>query len=451
MKSGKPVDYTRTVPVKVKATRKDGSEYWTTVYKRPYEVEHDDKVIGNYHLLSEHHPQYKPKKSSNSPIPYKVEHQVDKFYNSLHENQTIFFKFLNHNGITWKTNKSPIKNLNSAKRALMEAIHLNNFNLDNPPVTIEHILTKPAQIDTESMEAAKTIAHEYYHSINKNKELLFKQCDEWGIPYPKDTPNEVIRCIKALENLKKVIALHGFDPYHPVPLRDTSLLKPSPNSSEREKTLITYINNLTDIDVINVCTHMGVVPEDDRAKEFITDSFHSNFMDDILNAPPDVRLQISKQWGKAILNNLITAQHSISHPTPEGFGKLISDKLSFDGCKRNILQEGFNTLATSFNMSIITNPRSTISTVTQNGSQGEHGGIQIANIIQHLNEGYSLHTTDSYSEYQSNLGYSGYDPDVYKERYSIDKGQSDGFIRYLDKIQSDNPSESISNIVDSMK
>ena len=482
VKSGRPVDRANLVPVKVEANGKYGT-YWTTKWKSPGEVAHDDKVVGNNHLLSKDHPQYKSSGSmftENSHPPDYVKQHVDNFVeHTFGKEHQPLYDFLNKYNITWKRDASEGITYMRAKMALKKAVFFRGFDMLSPQAVTDvdnSKSTKPTTVPTPKVDRsptpadAKAKAKAYFESIGKSDSVLQEHMSIWGINWPKskktdisDKAREGYNHMKMLEYLGAAIR-DGFDPFaastssnntsHTTPKpTDPSALVASANATDREKMLIEHINKMTDIDAIEACSRVGAVPEDNRAQEFIVNRLQRNLINTLSKADPKVKQRIDAEWGVGVLSRLkaqlFNNPNNKYDNTPEGFGRQMSDVLGIAGCKKNVIFEGFQTLAQSFNMAVLTDPRATLSTLMQNGAKSENGGTQIADVIQGLNEGYSNHTTDDYPGFYSNLGYSGYDPDKYSARFEMDDGDHDGFCLYLDKIAKNN--DGVKGTVETMK
>lgn len=483
IKSGKPLDMTNRIPVKrwITTDPRRPKGYLATRYKNPDEIDEEDTPIGNFHLLPKDHPMYKPKLKVNEmrEVPPEVKEQVDGFVEATFQNDhEKFYHFMHQNNIPWlRCIERPGIDFMRAKMALKEAIHFQGFSLDNPmpladnaPSWREHYKAKQQAAPTPKptrpkvsmvtpvSDAARKKGTLYYDTgVKKDRQQLYANLKSWGITW-EEHPADPTNCMRAMHALNVAID-SGFDPFNPpadpsapAPV-DPAAVKLPDNATPRQRAIAEHINKMVDMDVIEACTRVRAVPEDNRAQEMILSRLQAALVNTISRSSAEVKERIDKEWGDGVLSRLQAAMKNDSSGkytnNPEGFGKQMSEVAALVGCKRNVIQEGYQTLAASFNMAVLTDPYSTLSTVLQNGSMGQNGGTQVSTLIQLLNEGYSNHTTDSYEGYQSNLGYSGYDPDVYMMRYNDDRGTHDGFCLYLDKIADQNPETK--PVVDGMK
>ena len=467
VKSGRPVNHAKTVPVKVFVTSdpKRPNGYWTTVYKLPEEVADDDNVLANQQLLPTKHPQHKAKPPRTVPdIPQDVRKAVNDFVDKTFNNvRQKVYDFLIANNIKWDRCLAPnAKNIDymRAKMALQSAIHFHGFDLNNPKplpdIAPPQKATKPATPSKTSFKSVSDIARKkgtaYYDSLKGDRTLLYKNLKEWGIKWDEDK-SDITNCMRAMNALNVAID-NGFDPFNPPAKENDPAAIPIPaNATPRQKALIEHINKLTDIPSIEACARVGVVPEDNRAQDFIVSRLQASLVGTLSKASAQVKQRIDQEWGKGVLSRLQAKVQDTGKYSndPSGFGKQISDIIAIEGCKKNVIQEGFQTLANVFNMAILTHPRETLATPIQNGSMGQNGGIRISDLIQGLNEGYSNRPTDIPKGFQSNMGYTGYDPDVYSARFKASGSGQDGFSLYLDKIASSTQNLEIKDTVDTLK
>ena len=407
-------------------------------------------------------------KQDNRRISQHSKDIVSEFYKTFTSREE-FFKKLKQMGITWKENSETKVNLMFAKMALGKAID-KGFNPFQQPTATQPTATQPAATQPAATQPAaqpsqkiivsdssKKKTNEFYEiTCGKNKDKFFSTLKSIGISW-NEQANPGINLMFAKMALSKQIEL-GFDPNKPSPVKekkpqellDESLLEIPSNATEREKRIIEHINKLTNIEDIQGCARVGIVPEDDRAKSFIVDKLQVRLALAIANPDGDawfkdtdsagnirfskeLRTTIKQSWGAKVLSALANSV-SFGNPkdlhydkTPMGFGKSFADQLNLDGCKKSPISKGFERLA-NFNMKMLVSPRDTISNIGNN--------FKPIDLIKSLNEGYSDYTSNDYTEYVTNLGYTGYNPDTYKQRYSL---ENEGIIRYLNKLTANNP------------
>lgn len=459
--------------------------YWQTHHVLPDQVEAGDKVIANHHLLPANHPQRNapppsppaPKKPHGNAIPDEVRDKVNAWEQKNFSDRDSFLVAIKKMGLDWaecSTNKGI--NLMRAKQALGRAIMENRFDPSSPNPQI--LQSAPQQVVQTSQstnqtsddgeksnkvtEAGRAAADDYFvHDCNSDKSTFYQKIKQLGIKW-KEVAHAGINFMFA----KAALALKidgGFDPRNPtaapvkVAKTDASMLEIPDNATERERNLITLINQMTNIADIQSCARMGMVPEDERAKQFILDKLQLKLAEAIENPnddpwfrerdsngkskfPSDLRSDIISQWGKKLLQNLVE-QHQSNMGVPysktvEGFGKALVDQLDLVGCKKHAIAPGFELLA-KFNMDQIVNSRDYITGVPIEEKRAD-SDVRIWDIVKSLNEAYTDYTTDDYQpKYSTNLGYTGMDESIYVQRYDMEK---EGFVRALRKVAKDNPS-----------
>lgn len=413
-------------------------------------------------------------KSDNRRISQQSKDKVAKYFKTFSSHDK-FFEELKQMGITWNENKNPGINLMFAKMALGKAID-NGFDINNPKSaqTAQSAqlatIAQPAKPQKSKKillsDSSKKKTNEFYETVcNKDKDKFFTALKAMGITW-NENKNPGINFMFAKMALSEKIEL-GFDPNNPssvkpkssAELLDESLLEIPADATEREKVLIGYINKLTNIEDIQSCARVGIVPEDNRAKAFIIDKLQARLGLAVANPdndewfrdvdkkgnvrfPKELRESIKQSWGTKVLSDLANGTGIGNYKgvkydkSPVGFGKSFADQLNLDGCKKSSISKGFERAA-NFNMQMLVNPRKTISNIGNN--------LKPIDIIRSLNEGYSDYTSDDFEGYLTNLGYTGYDPAIYRQRYSLEK---EGVVKYLDNLKSNNPE--FKNDVDSM-
>lgn len=461
------------------------SDYWERHYVLPNQVEAGDKILGNHHLLPTNHPQYKPapKKVHGNTIPNDIKARVNAWEQKNCKDSASFIAAVKQLGITWKVTDKLGANYMFAKRALNRAVMNHQFDPDNPTDKIIPLSAISPSVNfptvgvvnsqgdgTQSKRkklsaTAKAITNAFFITeCNGDKATFYQKLKQFGITWTK-TLKEGINLMFAKAALSARID-EGFDPKNPnaqpksastKPTTDASMLEVSDNATEREKNLIEFINKMTNIEDIQGCTRMGMVPEDDQAKQFILNQLQLKLAEAVVNPddepwfqekddkgktkfPPDLRADITSEWGNSLLQELVDQNKSSFQTSysqsPEGFSKSIVDQLELVGCKKHALIPGFEVLA-HFNMDQIMNPRDYITPISIDPNRA-NVDIRIWDVVKSLNEAYADYTTDDYQpQYSTNLGYTGMDGSIYIQRYNINK---EGFVRGLRKIAKDIPS-----------
>lgn len=473
---------------------KDGSQpYWETHHVLPDKVESGDVVVANHHLLPSNHPQYKAapqqppppppvtqKKPHGNTVPDEVRTKIVAWEQKNFTDRPSFLAALKKMGVTWKESDKPGMNYMRARMALNKLVMEKRFDPDNPtdkilpapPSTTAQIST-PQPVDTDSQTkkpkltiAAKAAAHDFFQTdCGGDRPTFYQKLKQIGVKW-KEVPDEGINFMFAKAALGFRI-LEGFDPRNPNAVisapqpqtvkTDESMLEVSAGATEREKNLIEFINKMTNIDDIQGCIRMGMVPEDERAKQFILDKLQLKLAEAIVNPdddpwfrekdkngdpkfPIDLRNSVKSDWGDQVLQQLVDQHRSndtTPYPkTPEGFSKAVVDQLEPYGCKKHAVAPGLELLA-RFNMNQIMNPRDYITGVPIDPRR-VNVDVKVWDIVKSLNEAYADYTTDDYQPaYSTNLGYTGVNESIYVQRYDVNK---EGFVRGLRKIAKDNPS-----------
>lgn len=475
----------------------NGKPKRTHHWKRVEDVEHHGKtILGHEHLPDDHPhkkdaPKHKPKVPENKPLRTSYTEEVksltEQYFQSF-ENRSDFYDAMIGLGLDWDHCTKPgVRGagieLMKAKSRLNAAISegfdpFNPYDEIKPPKVPT---SKPLKKDTQqkksepqiptnhttnthlkTSEASKSITKKFFEEVClKDNATFLEKMKEFGIKWTvNDDPK--INIMFARMAMNAAIEFEGFNPFNPSKksepqptqdqLLDKSKLDESLAQNDREKRWIQFINQMTDMDVLQDCSKLGLIPQNNRAAKFITKKMLPDFALAILNPdnsdwfkspdskgkkniPDDLRDYIKKTWGLSELKRLADQVPNRNTYTIEyeenakGFGKAMANQLDLAGCKKSCLIEGFSKMA-YFTMGYIVNPRKTLT------NEKVIKGMPYHTIYQSMNEGFSQYTTDKYGDkYLSNVGYTGYDSQEYIDRYNL---ENEGVVQYLNKIAQNN-------------
>lgn len=481
-------DLSKLVKIRQARVSKTGKPFFQDVWVLPSHVKATDHVVSGHHNLPPGHPQRNaaPQVSTPAPVPKKVhgnsipddaKTKATAWQNKNFSDRDSFLAALKQMGITWNENANAGINFMHAKAALAKKI-ADGFDPDNPtamPVTqsAQVVATTPppksnvpydiSQVPStriKASDASKDAVNKFIEAdCNGDKSEFFQKMRQMGVAW-RETAHEGTNFMFAKFALA-VAMDNGFDVHNPsaglTPPKDESMLEIPAGATEREKNLIKHINSMTNIDEIQGCSRMGMVPEDERAKQFILDKLQLKLAEAVENPddepwfrekdkngdarfPVELRDSVKTSWGSTVLQSLVD-QHKASKnvpysKSPEGFSKAVVDQLDLYGCKKHSLAPAFELLS-RFNMNQIMNPRDYITAVPLDPRR-VNVDTRMWDIVRSLNEAYADYTTDAYQPaYSTNLGYTGVDDTIYAQRYDVNK---EGFVRGLRKIAEDNPS-----------
>lgn len=498
------IDYSKYVVVERLHHSKDPKkkDYWQKHYVLPDQVEHGDKVVSNHHLLPPTHPQHKPisQQPAQQPVPQKphgntvpddVKAKVVAWEQKNFPDHASFMTAIKKMGVTWNESDKPGINYMRARMAMNKLVMEKRFDPDNPTdkilpappssstppaqgSSVAQSVSTSAQGTTNSQtkkpkltDSAKTAADSFFRvDCGGDRPTFYQKLKQLGVKW-KEMANEGINFMFAKAALGFKID-EGFDPKNPtaattpapqpqvVTKIDESTLDVPAGATEREKNLIELINKITSIDDLQSYARMGMIPEDERARQFILDKLQLKLAEAVANPdddpwlrekdnqghnqfPVELRDSIKSEWGDQMLQQLVDQHRSnnaVPYPrTPEGFSKALVDQLEPYGCKKHAVAPGLELMA-RFNMNQIMNPRDYITGVPIDPRR-VNMDVRVWDIVKSLNEAYADYTTDDYQpEYSTNLGYTGMDESIYVQRYDVNK---EGFVRGLRKIAKDNP------------
>lgn len=452
-------DTSKLVKVQRSVTR-NGKTFTQDYYVRPDQVKKTDKVIGNFQNLL--------------PIPGSVPTPAkgmwdQKYFDSIKSDRAKALDYLKQCGVTWdETNNQGINWM----RALMSM--KKKFNVAKPAAP--QAQTQPSQATSPNGNTAANVILDpavvkELGDCKNGKEkvvVLKKKLGQQGcIDYAKSlgvtwdehshTAINIMRMSMALrdyfDQTDGTVSPVGTPGKGGAPKgndnakkdgapQDDSLLPITGNTSPRKVNLINLINGITDLDEIKMYTGVGMVPEDDVAKSFIAEKLSPKYTS--FKAAHNIGTSTGKKAGKV---QQVSA-------TSWGYADLITQHSNIEGCAKNILESAFSITFSRFKIASLTDPRSTLFWINSDKDDNNHhrpnsGFHSPQNIIENMIGAYSLYTTDEFtdkddkqgyysnSRYLTNMGYTGWDSEIYRKQYSREK---DGFVRYLTSLVDQDPS-----------
>lgn len=217
---------------------------------------------------------------------------------------------------------------------------------------------------------------------------------------------------------------------------DKSLLEVPKDATPAQIELIKHINNMTDYKTIRKCAVMGMVPEDDVAADYITDTMLGRLKDWVTG---------NNHQGKcpaSVAKRFIADMADIGENVEGAAAKVWSnnsehvvDLLGVTGCKKSIISDGLNRVLGSVDMAALITPHQFITPV---GAFASSGSVSTLQMLSSLTNSFSDYTTDKQFDDKpgkTNLGYTGYNSDEYQQRYDVNK---EGLVRFLQKVKQDN-------------
>ena len=214
--------------------------------------------------------------------------------------------------------------------------------------------------------------------------------------------------------------------------KDDSVLKVPTNATERQKNIVNLLNSVSDETELQTYASVGMIPEDDVAKSYILEKLAPKYAIFVQS-----HLHSSSSKSSAARYNSNTSW---------GFGDQIAYDLNYEGCKKDVISRGLSGLYNGFNMAMIVNPRSQLKTPFGSYGSTRKKSDSSVGILLKLNEANAFYTTDEYAQpdsngvysgrYLTNMGYTGRNPKIYKDRYNM---ESEGFVRSLRIISEKHP------------
>lgn len=322
--------------------------------------------------------------------------KVDAFYKTFADRQD-FFNTLENAGITWGKSDKPGPNLMQAKMALTRLVEA---GLDLNTLTAQPAPTPPPPVDTSSTAANTTQ------------------------PVPDDN----------------------------VAPKDESLLEIPDDATPAEKEIAKCINKLTNLEDIKKCALMGLVPEDDTAKDYIIDyattrfqkwamlgktmGIHQGKLEYGKYAPDSVRKKLLEDCADLDMRVPYTTQHS----------QLGEDLRKYLGLPSAIEDDVLKCLDVETDKPPTNNNNKTVSRVASlmsafgpqpfldtSAQTPFNTGLSFRDVMNSLNSAFSNYIPDSLqSDAYTNMGYVGWNPQRHKDQYDVNK---EGLVRYLQKLK----------------
>lgn len=223
----------------------------------------------------------------------------------------------------------------------------------------------------------------------------------------------------------------------PAPPVDKSLLEVPKDATPAQIELIKHINNMTDYKTIRKCAVMGMVPEDDVASDYITNTLLERLRDWVTgnNHQKKCPASVARQFivDMAGIGEKVKSAAKLWSNNSEQ----IVDELGVTGCKKSLISSGLNRVFDSTDMAALITPHQFITPV---GAPTSSGSVSVPQMLSSLTSSFSDYATDKqFSDKtrtgKTNLGYTGYSPDEYQQRYDPNK---EGLVRFLQKVKQDN-------------
>ena len=440
-------DTSKLVKVQRTVTR-GGKTFTQNFYVKPSEVKSTDKVIGGQQNLL-------PAMGSVAKPAAGV---LDMAYFDMlaSSDKTKALDYLKSCGITWNEHTHAGINWMRAKQALAaQGTNLGTTQVNSQPQAQNTVSAQNSQPKGSSSEFDKisSVQQELNKELadcknGREKVIVMKKkigtdgceymAEQFGVTWNKND-HAAINWMRLSAALQKyfdekdgTVSPKNTSSSSP---KSTNINKdelPIPkNATQRKQNIIKLLNNITDESDLESYISVGMLPEDDVSKSFILDKL-----------VPKYTTFASAHLKKTTSSNGKNRYNSNNY---WGFADQVSYDLNYEGCAKKVVGYGLRELYTGFNMAMITDPRSQMSTLVGDYYSRSNKVNTTLGIMTDLNDTFAYYTTDEYAEdkmgvmsgkYMTNKGYTGYDPDEYEKRYDPEK---EGFVRAMRTVQKKYP------------
>lgn len=215
------------------------------------------------------------------------------------------------------------------------------------------------------------------------------------------------------------------------PKKNSDELPTPKDATQRKQNIIKILNSITSESDLESFISVGMLPEDDVSKSFILDKLAPKYA--TFAAAHLKKTTSSSGKNRSNRNNYW------------GFADQVAYDLNYEGCAKKVVGKGLQHLYSTFNMAMITDPRSQMSTLVGDYASRRNRVNTTFGIMTDLNDAFDFYTTDAFAEdrmgimegkYMTNKGYTGNNPEEYEKRYDYEK---EGFVRAMRIIQQKYP------------
>lgn len=441
-------DTTKLVQVQRSVSR-GGKTFMQNFWVKPSEVKSTDKVIGGQQNLL----------PSLGSVTKPASGVFDStYFDALAaSDRSKALDYLKSCGITWKENAHPGINWMHAKQAL--AAQGANFKGTqvNPQTKVQNASSaqnsqpkSTASLPAGMFDKLSSIKQEFDACKNgREKVVLLKKklgqdgcmqfAEAYGVQWDKHQH-------VAINNMRMSMALQEYfdkkdGTVSPKKTKDTKPSSPKSNPDEipvpknatpRQQNIISILNNTTDTSELESFASIGMLPEDDVSKSFIIDKLVPKYA---IFAAAHLKSSSSS-----------TKKNRYNGNYASGFGDQVAFDLNYEGCAKKVVAKGLADLYDGFNMAMLTDPRSQLSTLVGSYSSRGYRMNTTFGVLTDLNDSFAYYVTDEYAQkdsdglmvgqYLTNRGYTGSNPEEYKKRYDLEK---EGFVRAIRTIQDKYP------------
>lgn len=404
---------------------KNGKTFQQGFWVSPSQVKATDTVLQGQNVLT----QYQQSKASTPQQPLVVGNFDKAKYTVMFttESKAKAMQYAKDNGISWNEHSNPNINWMRCQMAVNKAL--------GGSITISANTSKSSlntsQLDSEFdslskkdkiVELLKYNSRDSLISFAKANGISWKETDNAGINWMR--ASMAIQKYLETNNLKGDSKNKQNEPQKQKPVSE-KLSYPA-DATQRQKNLVDIINSLSKKEDIELYKSVGMIAEDDAAKEFIEKTLKPRY----------------DAWKNGHQPSAGSSNYGYIIDGGKEFGKnIVDDKGVFlKGLNVAILQQSFREMYDNTSVAAIIYPRDILVddkipgknlSIDRYNKTTARRVLNPTNLIYMLNRDFSVRETSETDEFR----YSGWDTKVYQKF----PPETHGFVKVLDHIKSKNP------------
>lgn len=400
---------------------KNGKTFQQGFWVQPSQVKSSDTVLQGQNVLSQYQ-QSKANSQTNTVVGNFDKSKYTILYTTDSKQKAM--QYAKDNGISWNEHSNPAINWMRCQMAVNKALggsvvigtsNSNQSSLDTSNLSSGfNSMNKKDKI----VELLKYNSRDSLINFARAKGITWKENDNAGINW--------MRCSMAIQNYLETNSLTSASnsdskPDTKVPEPDTISIPA--NATERQKSMISLINSISKKEDFDLYGAVGMIAEDDAAKEFMEktlrpryDSWKSGHQPSAGRSGPVY--DGFKEFGKAVASELGNANF-------------------IKGLSGRVLQKTFSSMARNLSLASVLYPREVMISNSLPGQPDKvindktsaRNLLDFANLSQRLNDDFTTRDTQSATEWN----YNDWDSKKYNSKVSL------GFVKALEHIKKNQP------------
>ena len=421
-----------------RTVNKNGKTFQQGFWVSPSQVKATDNVLQGQSVLSAYQAAQKQQATQSQQVGNFDRTKYLGMYTSGDKKGAM--KYAKDNGISWNEHQNPNINWMRCQMAVNKALGGSNYKENHCYFRTLNTSGLSSDFDTKPKK------DKIVELLKQNsRDSLMSFAKDNGISW-KENSNPGINWMRASMAIQKYLETHNIVGSNNKNVNQDSKqnIQPKPDTLEvpidatsRQKALIGMINTITKKEDFDLFGSVGMIAEDDEAREFLEKKLKPAY----------------DEWKNGHKPN--SGNYGFLHSYASSFGKSASKELgneTLKGLNTSVTQALFSRMFDSVSLGVMLYPREMLSSNVFLGRPDDFPNqtakLTCANlispsiIINNLNNAFSTRKVNETKDFQ----YDGWDSEVYKR---ITKTEEYGFVRALNHISKSNPD--LSNECDRMK